>query len=492
MATTRTLLERLNEPDETVERRMVAELDTLLNRPERQTAAAGEMLFRQNDALDGIIILLDGQVTLYKLINDQEVVFHSQTAGRVLGLLALTRLARAFFNCRTVTPVTYLRIPVDQLDTALQQSEGLQQAFQTVLMRSMARRSTRLVELQSEVLALNKNLARERDALAQTLRELQQAQSLLVESEKMATLGHLAAGVAHELNNPIAAINRSAAFLQSDLLALTAELPDGGVFSEMLQRALTRKPLASREQRARRQVLAEALGDDTWAEKVVEAGIEDPADYNRLVGQWTGPRAERVAQLGRYYQLGSALRNIDSCSNRIAGLVKSLRAYSRADQAEAGPVDIHEGLEDTLRLFSSRLRSVTVEKQFGSLPPVHGYAGELNQIWTNLIANALDAMQDAGKLTLTTLMHGTEVEIQVQDSGPGISPAHQARIFDVHFSTRQGRMEFGLGLGLSIVRNIVSRHGGRIEVASKPGCTVFSVCLPAAHQHSISTRNQEK
>ncbi len=489
MVTTRTLLERLHEPDETVEAHLVAELDRLLGQPARQQAAADEILFQQGEELGGVIILLEGQVKLYKMINEQEVVFHSQTVGRLLGLLALSGLAHAFFNCRTITPVTYLRISVESLDRALQHSEDLQQVFLTVIMRSMARRSTRLVELQAEVLALNKNLARERDALAQTLRELQQAQSLLVESEKMATLGHLAAGVAHELNNPIAAINRSADFLQADLQALTAELPEGGVFGEMLQRALTHKPLSSREQRARRTALAEVLDDDTWAETLVEAGLEDVADYERLVTGLTGSRAERVAQLGRYYQLGSALRNIKGCSQRIAGLVKSLRGYSRADQADAAPVDIHEGLEDTLCLFTNRLRAVKVEKQFAAIPPVHGHAGELNQVWTNLIANALDAMQDSGQLTLVTAERDGEVVVQVQDNGPGIPPAHQSRIFDVRFSTRQGRMEFGLGLGLSIVRNIVSRHGGRITVGSEPGCTVFSVCLPVAHQHSIPTRN---
>ena len=484
MPAERTLLARLNEPDEDVEARMIRALDALLIEPPRMTLEAGETLFEQDDEMDGIYILLDGQVKLYQIIDGQEVIFHAQTTGRILGLLALTRRSRAFFHCRAVTPVTLLKVGFDELDQALQQSESLLVTFIMVLMRSMARRSTRLVELQREVVTLNKSLSRERDALARTLRELQQAQGLLVESEKMATLGQLAAGVAHELNNPIAAINRAADFIQQDLLALAAELPDGAVFEEMLRRGLEIKPRSTAEQRAQRRALSQALKDEDLADTLVQIGIGDADEFRRIARNMPGDPATAAQRMQRYHELGGALRNIASCSDRITDLVKSLRSYARTDDGENQGADIHEGLEDTLRLFSNRLRNVTVERQYGELPVVPANPGPLNQVWTNLIANALDAMQDQGTLTIATEADEDHVTVHVIDSGPGIAPEHLKKIFDVRFTTRQGRVEFGLGLGLSISQSIVSRQGGSISVESEPGHTVFSVCLP------LRTRNK--
>ncbi len=466
---------------------MIRALDALLVSPSRMDLPAGTMLFRMDDPMDGIYVLLDGQVKLYQEIDGKEVIFHAQTAGRILGLLALTRRSKAFFNCRTTTPVQLLKIGFEDLDQALQQSESLLETFITVLLRSMARRSTRLVELQTEVLALNKSLSRERDALARTLRELRQAQAFLVESEKMATLGQLAAGVAHELNNPIAAINRAADFIQEDLLALAGELPDGAVFGEMLNRALEQKPLTTREQRERRRALARILDDEAMAEHLVGMGIHDAADFERIARNLPGPDEEKIVRMNRYHQLGGALRNISRCAERIAGLVKSLRSYSRSDGEDEVEFDLHEGIEDTLRLFSNRLHDVTVERQFADLPRIKANPGALNQVWTNLIANALDAMEDRGHLTIVTSPQDGAVNVRIIDSGPGIPPEHLKKIFDLRFTTREGRVEFGMGLGLSIAQNIVSRHSGRIEVRSEPGCTEFCVVLPLAPSETVST-----
>jgi len=483
----RTLLTRLNEADEEIEARMIRALDALLVSPPRMNLPAGTMLFREDDPMDGIYILLDGQVKLYQEIDGKEVIFHAHTAGRILGLLALTRRSRAFFNCRTTTPVQLLKISFEELDQALQQSESLLETFITVLLRSMARRSTRLVELQTEVLALNKSLARERDALASTLHELQQTQAFLVESEKMATLGQLAAGVAHELNNPIAAIHRAADFIQEDLLALAGELPDGAVFDEMLRRALDQKPLSTGKQRARRRELAHLLENEALAEQLVGMGIYDHADFRRIAEPLTGTDEEHIARMSRYHQIGCALRNISGCAGRIASLVKSLRSYGRTDDAENRDIDLHEGLEDTLLLFSNRLHDVTVERQFGDLPPVQGNPGALNQVWTNIIANALDAMQDRGTLIIRTSTEDGHAVVRMIDSGPGIPPQHLKKIFDLRFTTRQGRVEFGMGLGLSISQSIVSRHQGRIEVRSEPGRTEFCVYLPLSRPHTASS-----
>ena len=485
MVTSRTLLNLLDEPDEEVEARMIRALDALLIHPPRVAHPPGVMLFRQNDTLDGIYILLKGQVKLYQEMEGREVVFHSATAGRIIGLLSLTRRSRALFNCCTATDLELIHIPFEDLDRALQQSEALLVAFITVLLRSMARRSTRLVELQREVLSLNKHLAHERDTLARTLEELQRTQNLLIESEKMATLGQMAAGVAHELNNPVAAIDRSADFLQQDLLNLVSELHDGHAFETMLRRAIEQPPVSTREQREHRKQLAAQLKNEQLAESLVSMGIHDVEDYKRMDALCSGPLDQHIPRLQSYYQIGRALRNVRSCSQRIGGLVKSLRSYSRPDDNEIQEADVQEGLEDTLSLFSNRLRDVTVERVYRDVPLVHVSPGPLNQVWTNLIGNALDAMKNQGQLTVETQAARDVVCVKIIDNGPGIAPEHLKKIFDARFTTRQGRVEYGLGLGLPITQAIVSRHGGTIRVESRPGHTTFCVCLPIAQNSTV-------
>ncbi len=493
MAPNRTFLSRFNEPDDAVESRLIEEINNALGHPEPITLPEGTLLFRQNDPLDSIFILMEGVVSLSQQIDGREVIFHSHTVGRILGLLALTRQSRSFFSCRATTPVRMLKVSFDDLDRALQSNETLKATFITVLIRSMARRNTRLVELQTEHLGLHKKLAAERDTLAQTLGELQQAQSLLVESEKMATLGQLSAGVAHELNNPIAAINRAAQFLHDDLVRISGEFPDGGAFREMLERAFRSTPFSTREQRAFRKILQEELGDAPLAERLVAMGIHQADSYRMLTEAMTGSPEEKLARLERYQQLGGALRNIERCAGRIAELVKSLRAYARADKPDREPINLHEGLEDTLLLFSNRMRDITVERHYADVPPVVAHGGELNQVWTNLIGNAIDAMHEKGRITLETelnLKAGT-VAVRIIDDGPGIPPEHLDKIFNLRFTTRKGRVEFGLGLGLSISQNIIARHNGTIAVKSRPGRTEFCVTLPLEPGNEVSSNPTE-
>lgn len=465
--------------EEELEARMIAAIDSFLGHPPRECAAAGTLLFAEDVALDNIWILLDGQVRLFRTIDGEEVIFHAQTVGRIIGLLAFSSGNRTFFACRAVTPITLLKISFADLNRAIESSPELLALFSAVLMRSMARRNRRLVELQTEVRSLNKALASERDQLSRALNELQQAQALLVESEKMATLGQITAGVAHELNNPISAIARSADFLGQDLQELAATLPGAEVLGEMLARTLAQKPASTREQREKRARLAAALQNEKMAMRLVEIGIEDKSEFDQFVRRLKQKPESALSTLERYHQVGASLRNIDRCAKRITELVRSLRAYSRADEADLHEVDLHEGIEDTLLLLAHRLREVEIDRQYGKLPLLWMHAGELNQVWTNLIVNALDAMKNKGRIMIRTEQPSPDrVAVHIIDNGPGIPPENIDKIFDLRFTTRQGRVEFGLGLGLSICRNIIRRLGGEIAVESRPGFTDFRVTLP--------------
>lgn len=469
----------LNLSNEEIEDGLISEIDYLLDSPPRLSVEPGVTLFEEDQTLNGIWILIDGKVELYRKVNGEKIIFHSKTTGRILGLMALARNSKAVFSCCAKTPLKLLRVSTQELDMALQKSETVRNLLVSVLLQSMGRRHKRLIELQEEVLYLNKEIAAEHEQVVQTLAELQKAQAMLVESEKMATLGQLSAGVAHELNNPVAAIVRASDFVHKDLLALCNKIADGHSMQAILDRSFYSESVSTREQRALRKELKKSVKDSDLADRLVNIGIHNPDEYKELAQHVSGTETEQLEKLELYHQIGSALRNINSCAERISGIVQSLRSYIHADNPDNDYMSVHKGIDDTLLLFSNRLRNVTVEKEYAELPEIIANAGELNQVWTNIIGNALDAMGNAGKLLVRTLSNddGT-ITVCIIDNGPGISPENIEKIFELRFTTRQGRVDFGLGLGLSITKNIITRHGGTIDVTSEPGCTQFSITLP--------------
>ena len=467
-------------PDEEVELQLIAELDDVLLETTRRHIPAGTTILRSGDAVDGIQVLVDGTVRLTREVGGREVVFHSETAGRIIGLLAVARNRPSFFNVTAESDVTVLPVSLDELDAALQLSPTLAIHFVTVMVRSMARRMLRGVDQQVRIDQLNRDLATERDSLAAALQELENTQAHLVETEKMATLGQLVAGIGHELNNPVAAIGRAVDFLRADIEAIAADHPDGPRLLDMLSTAESTGSLSTRDERRCRTELAAELGDEALARRLVRIGITTADEYRRVVGSDPPDSGEPLLdRWERYHQLGMALRNLRSSAGRIAALVQSLRSYARAGRELSTDVEIHDSLEETLLLFGHDLREVDVQREYGDLPPIDGYPGQLNQVWTNLISNAIQAMERSGTLAIhTDAPDQDHVRVRVIDTGPGINPDHLDQVFDMHFTTREGRVEFGLGLGLRICQDIVSRHAGTIDVESVPGRTCFTVILP--------------
>jgi signal transduction histidine kinase len=467
-------------PDDEVEQQLIAELDSVLLDTSRKHIPAGSPILASGDVVDGIQVLVEGAVRLTRQVGGREVVFHSETAGRIIGLLAVARNRPSFFNVTAETDVVVLPVSLDDLDTALQLSPTLAIHLVTVMVRSMARRMLRGVDQQIRIDQLNRELGTERDQLAATLKELENTQAHLVETEKMATLGQLVAGIGHELNNPVAAIERAADFLRTDIEAVAAEHPDGRRLLQVLEAAWSTSPLSTRDERRYRSDLAAALNDAGLARRLVRIGITSLDEYQSLVGGSSpGSDQSDLDRVESYHQLGVSLRNLRSSADRIAALVQSLRSYARAGREMSDDIDIHDSLEETLLLFGHDLREIQVEREYGDLPPIDGYPGQLNQVWTNLISNAIQAMERSGTLRIhTDAPDPAHVRVRVIDSGPGIDPDHVDQVFDMHFTTREGRVEFGLGLGLRIAQDIVVRHAGTIEVESQPGRTCFTVVVP--------------
>jgi two-component system, NtrC family, sensor kinase len=242
----------------------------------------------------------------------------------------------------------------------------------------------------------------------------------VVNQAKLATLGMLLAGVAHEVNTPLGAINSN---------------------HDVLRRALGKL-------------------QDILADEVVEP--HELEEVRRIVKAVDG-----------------ILRVNDIAVTRMTTLVRSLRTFGRLDRAHIDWADLHEGIDSTLAILGHEMGEVTVEREFGTLPPVRCHPDQLNQVWMNLTLNAVQAMPDGGRLTIRTSCEGDEARIAFADTGTGIAPDHLGSIFEPGFTTKQGRV--GMGLGLLITRQVIDHHRGQIAIESEVGAgTTFTVTLPIA------------
>jgi signal transduction histidine kinase len=314
--------------------------------------------------------------------------------------------------------------------------------------------------------------------------------------ESLVTLGTLAAGLAHEINNPASAAARAADALEIACAALISSIgrlvhegiaPERFAALDALRREI--EPRAADPDALALADLEEALSswlsrhgverEWTIAPPLADAGV-DLAWCERAAAVLEGPVLEPGLEwVASMLSVAALLAEVKASTRRISELVAAVRSYSQLDRASMQQIDVADGLESTLVMLGHKLRDgVTVMREYGAdVPRITAYAGELNQVWTNLIDNAVDAMDGTGTLRVATRAEGDHVVVEIGDTGPGMPPEVAARAFEPFYTTKD--VGKGTGLGLDIARRIVvERHGGTIAIDSRPGETVLRVRLP--------------
>jgi signal transduction histidine kinase len=342
------------------------------------------------------------------------------------------------------------------------------------------------------------------------LRDLEQAylrqEVMLRQSEKLATLGKLSAGMAHELNNPTAAAQRGVEQIRSafkrhlsahltldgaNLSASQAAVLQGlfGVILTCKDRMSALDAITRSDREAELEQWLEDNGvEDAW--ELAPALVTMGYSVDELIRMGTNFTAKQVPAVLTWLVSGFTIFNIlDEISEgarRISEIVKALKTYTYLDQAPVQNVDLHTGMENTLVMLRSRLKQgIIIHRHYAhDLPAIEAYGSELNQVWTNIIDNAIAAMKGQGEITLHTRREGNWVVVEITDTGPGIPKEIQSHIFDPFFTTKPPGE--GTGLGLNISHNIiVQKHKGEISVTSKPGTTCFQVKLPLTLEERV-------
>lgn len=436
----------------------VKELDTILSGMSEKRFRKNQIVFEEGSIGDTFYIVKSGSIRITKQISDgkvkEEETLGIRKAGEFFGEMALIddepRSAKAVAHVGAVLILMERKyfdyVIKNNANVAYNTVQTLSQRLRDTdehlikrlkgLIRELEDKNAKLNQfnktLEEKVRARTTELQKSNEDLIKAYKDLQQVQLQLVHSEKMASLGGLVAGVAHELNNPINFINGNMYHLRSyleDLKSLVIEY-DGLKLPENEREALDS---------VKRKIQYDFLLDDL--ENVVES-----------------------------CEHGSA---------RAKQIVEDLKSFSRLDEAEVKEIDIHDGLESTLNLLVFEYRDkVTVHKDYGKLPRLECFASQLNQVFMNVLSNAVQAIEKKGEIWITTqLNQNKEIEIIVRDNGRGIPQDNLSKIFDPFFTTKE--VGSGTGLGLSISYGIMERHGGRILVDSNEGeGSTFTLVLP--------------
>src|SRR5713226_2165681 len=431
-----------------------------LSHSEEMHLKAGDTYVRQGDPADSMFVILEGQFQWRGEFGGETVVLAGKP-GDVTGVLPFSRMTQFTVSGRAVTDGRVLRFPVSLFPDLVQKMPELVK---------------RLVGLMSD--------------------RIREATRFEQQRDRLASLGKLSAGLAHELNNPASAAKRATSQLRDILKKIknaSLELGRRDLTSaqkseiEKLEALFTQKdvvppdPLTISDLEDQIDSLLRSHGQNDLWQLAAELARRDikPEVLESLFESLDAESARAaLVRIAASVEVASLLNEIESSTSRISDLVRAIKEYTYMDQAAVQNVDVVKSLETTLTILNHKLKQgVLVQRDYQRVPLlVNSFGSELNQVWTNIIDNAIDAMHGKGELRVRTYRDEGCVVVEIGDNGPGIAPEVEPHIFEPFFTTK-GVGE-GTGLGLDTVQRIVKKHRGNIQVTSKPGDTRFQVWLP--------------
>ncbi|HEX5324143.1 MAG TPA: ATP-binding protein, partial [Capsulimonadaceae bacterium] len=442
-----------------------AELACLANYGPAVELADGDFAFKEGDQEDDFCVILEGELKVTKTMAGEQMLLARHRPGQFTGALTMFTGGSSIATAQAVGRTRIARIDNNAFLRLIAECPDVAR----IILGAMARR-------RPEVEAFGR------------------------QREKLAALGKLSAGLAHELNNPASAAGRAASQLQeaiSHQQGLAIELCRHAPTALQLDRlkVLKEDALAKASEAAQLDPLERSDREDELASWMKRKGVKESWDLAGTLAaagidrSWLEGAAEELSDgclesalswVGAALSVRSLVAEVEESAGRISHLIQAIKDYSYMDQAPLQEIDIHSGLESTLTILGYKLRKngIDVVREYDqTLPKISAYGSELNQVWTNLIVNAIEVLNGSGHIWLHTQREGDCILVEIADDGPGIPKETQKRIFDPFFTTKD--VGKGTGLGLDICyRIVVERHHGDLRVDSEPGNTCFQVRLP--------------
>ncbi|MCC5834168.1 MAG: cyclic nucleotide-binding domain-containing protein [Opitutales bacterium] len=441
---------------------------------------AGDLLIRETEREQAVWLILEGELQLSKgAESNNQLRFDRLGAGELVGILSYYTRNPNYFGVLAVESGRALVLSWDDVDGLQESQPSAYRFLQELIKGSLTKRYQRLADLHIEVDRVNQALNQEREELRATIDELRKTRERLIHQEKLAMIGSIVPGIAHELNNPAASLSRNADYLEGILKNLLTGPDTPEQMAQSWQAGLQNAFSDTNEQRQRLEQLSQRF--PKLPRPLLRRLAKLPPE---LIPQGNSvPKDEQGwERLLQPFEAGHFIQVVRSTSHRISRLVQSLKRYTRPQSENFQAIQVEDGIRDTLLVLGSRLRDTEIETDFAETPKVSANEDELNQVWTNLIVNAVEAMDPGGKIRISSRLvtDDQQVEISFSDSGPGVPESLRNAIFEPNFTTKAQGGNFGLGLGLSISTVILQKLDGTLQVEdNNPKGAKFIVRLPA-------------